>query len=139
MVKAGKSLLDRKLKISQLQMFANTTPKRKTQMSDTRFVYVASARRLHPVTVAYRAAETINDSVHEIEIDLGASFCSNDDRFNRVLGRDIAEGRLLHRPITRRIPYTPGTSFNNTVISYIRNTILAESTKISSIYSRSNP
>jgi len=109
--------------------------KENTQMN-TRLIYVVSRRRRNPVTVAYRAAETINDGRNEIEIDFAAAFCSNGDRFNRVLGRKIAEGRLNSRPITRRIPYTPGTSFSHAVSSYIRNTILKENTKISSIYSR---
>jgi len=109
--------------------------KENTQMN-TRLIYVVSRRRRNPVTVAYRAAETTNDGRNEIEIDFGAAFCSNGDRFNRVLGRKIAEGRLNSRPITRRIPYTPGTSFSHAVSSYIRNTILKENTKISSIYSR---
>jgi hypothetical protein len=109
--------------------------KENTQMS-TRLIYVVSRRRRNPVTVAYRATETTNDGRSEIEIDFGAAFCSNGDRFNRVLGRRIAEGRLNTRPITRRIPYTPGTSFSYAVSSYIRNTILNENTKISSIYSR---
>ena len=103
---------------------------------NTRLIYVVSRRRRNPVTVAYRAAETTSDGRSEIEIDFGAAFCSNGDRFNRVLGRKIAEGRLNSRPITRRIPYTPGTSFSYAVSSYIRNTILKENTKISSIYSR---
>jgi hypothetical protein len=113
--------------------------KENTQMNtqvNTRLIYVVSRRRRNPVTVAYRAAETTNDGRSEIEIDFGAAFCSNGDRFNRVLGRKIAEGRLNSRPITRRIPYTPGTSFSHAVSSYIRNTILKENTKISSIYSR---
>jgi hypothetical protein len=109
--------------------------KENTQMN-TRLIYVVSRRRRNPVTVAYRAAETTSDGRSEIEIDFGAAFCSNGDRFNRVLGRKIAEGRLNSRPITRRIPYTPGTSFSYAVSSYIRNTILKENTKISSIYSR---
>mgnify|MGYP000985069004 CR=1 FL=1 len=109
--------------------------KENTQMN-TRLIYVVSRRRRNPVTVAYRAAETTNDGRNEIEIDFAAAFCSNGDRFNRALGRKIAEGRLNSRPITRRIPYTPGTSFSYAVSSYIRNTILKENTKISSIYSR---
>ena len=109
--------------------------KENTQMN-TRLIYVVSRRRRNPVTVAYRAAETTNDGRNEIEIDFAAAFCSNGDRFNRVLGRKIAEGRLNSRPITRRIPYTPGTSFSYAVSSYIRNVIVKENTKISSIYSR---
>lgn len=56
----------------------------------TRYQYVSIPRRRNPVTVAYTARE-IGDS---IEITLGASFCSSRDRFNRPLGRRIAEGRL---------------------------------------------
>jgi hypothetical protein len=55
-----------------------------------RYQYVSTPRRRNPVTVAYTAREI--DSM--IEITLGASFCSSRDRFNRPLGRRIAEGRL---------------------------------------------
>jgi hypothetical protein len=55
-----------------------------------RYQYVTTPRRRNPVTVAYTARET----EFGIEITLGASFCSSRDRFNRPLGRRIAEGRL---------------------------------------------
>ena len=119
-----------------LNILLNQIQKKGNTQMNTRLIYVVSRRRRNPVTVAYRASETTSDGRSEIEIDFGAAFCSNGDRFNRVLGRKIAEGRLNSRPITRRIPYTPGTSFSYAVSSYIRNTILKENTKISSIYSR---
>lgn len=119
-----------------LNILLNQIQKKGNTQMNTRLIYVVSRRRRNPVTVAYRASETTSDGRSEIEIDFGAAFCSNGDRFNRVLGRKIAEGRLNSRPITRRIPYTPGTSFSHAVSSYIRNTILQENTKISSIYSR---
>lgn len=82
----------------------------------TRFQYVAVPRRRNPVTVAY----TARDANGEIEITIGASFCSNRDRFNRRLGRQIAEGRLLHgEPLTFYGRPIDGESFNQAVVREI--------------------
>lgn len=82
----------------------------------TRFQYVSVPRRRNPVTVAYTARESGN----EIEITIGASFCSSRDRFNRRLGRQIAEGRLLHGDsITFYGRVTDGESFNQAVVREI--------------------
>jgi hypothetical protein len=91
-VKTGRPTFN--ISLNQVQKKENTqmNAQMNTQVN-TRLIYVVSRRR-NPVTVAYRAAETTNDGRSEIEIDFGAAFCSNGDRFNRVLGRKIAEGRL---------------------------------------------
>jgi hypothetical protein len=82
----------------------------------TRFQYVSVPRRRNPVIVAYTARDTNG----EIEIAIGASFCSNRDRFNRRLGRQIAEGRLLHgEPVTFYGRMVDGESFNQAVVREI--------------------
>lgn len=82
----------------------------------TRFQYVSVPRRHYPVIVAY----TASDSNGEIEITIGASFCSNRDRFNRRLGRQIAEGRLLHGSnMTFYGRSVDGESFNQAVVREI--------------------
>jgi len=82
----------------------------------TRFQYVSVPRRRNPVTVAYTARET--DSV--VEITIGASFCSSRDRFNRALGRKIAEGRLTRgEAITFTDRLSSGESFNQGVVRMI--------------------
>lgn len=82
----------------------------------TRFQYVSVPRRRNPVTVAYTARE----SNGYVEITIGASFCSSRDRFNRALGRKIAEGRLTRgEAITFTDWLTAGESFNQGVVRMI--------------------
>lgn len=63
-------------------------------MSRVSFQYLTVNRRRHPAILSYRWEE-MNDVV---TVFLGASFCHNKDRFNRALGRQIAEGRMNSRP-----------------------------------------
>ena len=63
-------------------------------MSRTYYQYITLPRRRNPSVTAYQAEES-NGSV---TIRLGASFCHNRDRFNRTLGRQIAEGRMNSVP-----------------------------------------
>jgi len=56
------------------------------------FVHVS--RRFNPVTVAYTASE--NDNV--VTVGFGLSICHKRDRFDRVMGRQIACGRMSRRP-----------------------------------------
>lgn len=82
----------------------------------TRFQYVSVPRRRNPVTIAYTAREASGT----IDITIGASFCASRDRFNRRLGRQIAEGRLLHgNAITFRGTLQDGESFNQAVVREI--------------------
>jgi hypothetical protein len=93
----------------------------------TRFQYVSVPRRRNPVTVAYTARET--DSV--VEITIGASFCSSRDRFNRALGRKIAEGRLTRgEAITFTDRLSSGESFNQGVVRMIDTFVTSRSSDV---------
>jgi len=63
-------------------------------MSRVSFQYLNVNRRRHPAILSYRWEEV--DGI--VTVFLGASFCHNKDRFNRSLGRQIAEGRMNSRP-----------------------------------------
>jgi hypothetical protein len=79
-----------------------------------RYQYVSVPRRRNPVTVAYSAKDS--DSANEIEVTIGASFCSNKDRFNRRSGRQIAEERLnKDNGMTFYIATSDGESFSQAV------------------------
>jgi len=65
-------------------------------MSRTYYQYITLPRRRNPSVTAYQAEE----SGGSVTIRLGASFCHNRDRFNRTLGRQIAEGRMSSVPRT---------------------------------------
>ncbi len=96
----------------------------------TRFQYVSVPRRRNPVTVAYTATETNG----VIDITIGASFCASRDRFNRRLGRKIAEGRLLNGdPITFTGMIGEGESFNQAVVREIDEFV---SRRVSDVMSR---
>ncbi len=56
----------------------------------TRFQFLHIPRRRHPVVVAYFLSQ---DEGHDY-VTYAASFCSPADQFNRVVGRQMAEGRL---------------------------------------------
>jgi len=87
----------------------------------TRFQYVFVPRRRHPVTVAYRARRT---SETQIEVTLGAAFCSNRDRFTRPLGREIAEGRLLRgKPILLFAQIGSGETYGEAIVRLINSHI----------------
>ncbi len=96
----------------------------------TRFQYVSVPRRRNPVTVAYTARETSG----VIDITIGASFCASRDRFNRRLGRQIAEGRLLHGDaIVFTGQIREGESFNQAVVREINEYV---SRRVSDVMSR---
>lgn len=81
-----------------------------------RYQYVSAPRRRNPVTIAYTAREI--DSC--IEITLGASFCSSRDRFNRPLGRRIAEGRLTNgEPILVAGRANDGETYGQAIVRMI--------------------
>ena len=95
-----------------------------------RYQYVSTPRRRNPVTVAYTAREIDSN----IEITLGASFCSSRDRFNRPLGRRIAEGRLIRG---EAIVFTgrrdnSNETYGQAVVRLIENFITSRSTDVMS-------
>ena len=79
-----------------------------------RYQYVSIPRRRNPVTVAYSAKDS--GSPNEIEVTIGASFCSNQDRFIRRYGRELAEDRLTkNNGMTFYIATSDGESFSQAV------------------------
>jgi hypothetical protein len=103
-------------------------------MSSIRYQYVPTRRRRHPVTVAYTAAE---DST-QITITLGASFCHENDRFSRHLGREIAEGRMNRAPFRFSIPFDRNqtSAYGKTVADGLRAFVELHDHQISNAYSR---
>lgn len=65
-------------------------------MSRTYYQYINLPRRRNPAVTAYQATETDGS----VNITFGVSFCHRRDRFNRTLGRQIAEGRMQNSPRT---------------------------------------
>ena len=103
------------------------------KMQNVRYCYVDVPRRKNPVVVAYKAEEA--NSL--IVVQYGVSFCNEKDRFNRRLGREIAEGRLLRRPLTRFIEFGAEQKFNPTIVNSIREHIqqaIGARTQISNIF-----
>lgn len=99
-------------------------------MEGVRYCYVDVPRRKTPVTVAYSAYEQAG----KIVVQYGVSFCNDKDRFNRRLGREIAEGRLHRRPLTRFIDFDAGQKFSPTVVNSLREHIQQHRTQIANIY-----
>lgn len=63
------------------------------------FQYVRTNRRNNPVVCAYRSSEQVmEDGSSVVTVTIAASFCHRNDRFDRGLGRSIAEGRLNSKP-----------------------------------------
>lgn len=85
-------------------------------MSTTRFQYVAISRRRNPIIIAY----THDEEGGMIFVTFGASFCHENDRFSRRLGRQIAEGRMNHSPMHFTVPFDGEMSFGQTITSGIR-------------------
>jgi len=103
-------------------------------MSSIRYQYVPTRRRRHPVTVAYTASE---DST-QITITLGASFCHENDRFSRHLGREIAEGRMNRAPFRFSIPFDRNqtSAYGKAVADGLRAFVESHDHQISNAYSR---
>jgi hypothetical protein len=99
-------------------------------MEDVRFCYVEVPRRKTPVTVAYSAQERPDGIV----VQYGVSFCNDKDRFNRRLGREIAEGRLRRRPLTRFVDFGEGQKFGLTIVNSLREHIKQHRAQLVNIY-----
>jgi len=94
-----------------------------TSMRSVRFQYVHISRRRHPITVAYRAGEGNG----MITIMLGVAFCHSNDRFNRSLGREIAEGRMNAHPVTFQVEFdSQNTSAYGRVIAEAINSFVTD-------------
>ena len=120
-----------------LESAQNVVTKRNVKMNDTRFVFVQVPRRRNPAVVAYRATESSNG---EITIKYGVSFCHNNDRFDRSLGREIASGRLNRRPLTETVSWSPeDQKFGVVVTEAVRTLVNNAQTQIRSFYGRNQP
>jgi hypothetical protein len=98
-----------------------------TMNQDPRFQYVHSSRRRNPIVVAYNA-QTVESG--EIVVRLAVSFCSENDRFNRTLGRSIAAGRLQKRSYNFQVSPGEGESFNQAVTRGINREVSRNQHKI---------
>jgi hypothetical protein len=103
-------------------------------MNPIRYQYVTVRRRRNPVTIAYTSAEENG----QIVITLGASFCHSTDRFNRIRGRGIAEGRMSRAPFRFSIPFdrTQTNAYGKAVADGLRDFVSSHHHQISATYSR---
>jgi len=78
--------------------------------------FVRTPRRRNPVSTAYRAQER----GELVFVQIAASFCHSNDRFNRHLGRKIAEGRLSSHPANFAYVRNVTQNFNAELATEVR-------------------
>lgn len=96
-----------------------------------RYQYVTVPRRRNPVVVAFTASSS---ATGVITISLGASFCSKRDKFDRRIGRSIAEGRASKKPFQTFVEMAEGESFNTVVSREIEKYVTKNHAMINSFY-----
>lgn len=101
-----------------------------------RYQYVTVPRRRNPVTVAFTASSSATGI---ITISFGASFCSKRDKFDRRIGRSIAEGRASKKPFQIFVEMGSGDTFNTLVSREINDYIIKNSAMINSFYTLRKP
>ena len=106
-------------------------------MKMVRFQYVSVGRRRNPVIVAYSSREESG----LVTVTFGSSFCHDKDRFDRQLGRRIAEGRLNANPQSFTVDYNPdgGVPYGVTVSNAIRRHFSENHHRISNAYTPRRP
>lgn len=101
-----------------------------------RYQYVTVPRRRNPVVIAFTASSN-SDGI--LTITIGASFCSKRDKFDRRIGRNIAEGRVIKKPLQISGKMNSEDTFNVAVSREITNYVSNNSALINSFYTPRKP